>query len=410
MSAVRQPRAVSVSTAGYEDGLGRRSVRFDREIGGMLECLQLRPELWAFEPALRQRADAIATLEDERFVRVRGIERGPHGLLVVSELVPGGRLIDILEARQIDDPAAFGIDAALGFLLRVLPALSTLHALSIAHGALAPGRIVVTPAAQIVLLDGIYGEAIERLSLSRAALWSSLGVLSLPFAGGSRFDRRSDVMQAALCAVTLALGRQIDDVPTQGSLSALVREVTELAQIRAGARFSQGVLEFLTATLPVTGRAPDMATDDAATLVERLASLIGEDEAHAAFEALTRSEPNPSRAFTVEPEDDGFEVGTELLELEADREASSPDDEDVDEVFDEDEDEHVGAIEAEPAPVVVTPPAAAIPAAPVVEKAPALPPVVIAAPAPVTAAAPPAPPVPPATTPLTPVLPATGAT
>ena len=189
MSAVRQPRAVSVSTAGYEDGLGRRSVRFDREIGGMLECLQLRPELWAFQETLQRRAHAIASLEDERFVRVRAIERGPQGLTVVSELVPGGRLVDIIEARQNDDGACFGIDAALGFLLRVLPALSRLHSNSIAHGALAAGRIVVTPAAQLVLLDNIYGSALERLNLSRAALWSSLGVLSLPFAGASRFDQ-----------------------------------------------------------------------------------------------------------------------------------------------------------------------------------------------------------------------------
>lgn len=400
MSALRQPRAVSVSTAGYEDGLGRRSVRFDREIGGMLECLQLRPELWAFEATLRQRAEAIGRLEDERFVRVRDIERGSPGLTVVSELVPGGRLIDILEARQIDDSAAFGIDAALGFLLRVLPALSTLHSTGIAHGALAPGRIVVTPAAQIVLLDGIYGSALERLNLSRAALWNSLGVLSLPFAGASRFDRRSDVMQAALCAVTLALGRQIDEAPTQGSLSGLVREVTELAQIRAGARFSQGVLEFLTATLPVTGRAPDMATDDAVTFVERLASLIGEDEAHAAFEALTRYESNPEKALTFETDDDAFDDDKEeILDLEADPESSSLDEEVDDVVTDDDEDEDEAlAEEPEPAPLVVTPPAPAIPAAPVQQ-----------APAPTVAAAPPAPvvaPPAPSVTPLTPVVPA----
>ena len=90
------------------------------------------------------------------------------------------------------------------------------------HGALAPGRIIITPASQVVLLDGIYGAALERLNLSRPALWSTLGVLALPFAGANRFDRRSDVMQTALCALTLALGRQADGVPSQAELSALV--------------------------------------------------------------------------------------------------------------------------------------------------------------------------------------------
>ncbi|HEY0873280.1 MAG TPA: PEGA domain-containing protein [Vicinamibacterales bacterium] len=403
MSAVRQPRAVSVSTAGYEDGLGRRSVRFDREIGGMLECLQLRPELWAFQETLQRRAHAIASLEDERFVRVRAIERGPQGLTVVSELVPGGRLVDIIEARQNDDGACFGIDAALGFLLRVLPALSRLHSNSIAHGALAAGRIVVTPAAQLVLLDNIYGSALERLNLSRAALWSSLGVLSLPFAGASRFDRRSDVMQASLCAATLALGRTIDDVPTQASLSALVREVAELGQIRAGSRFSQGVLEFLTATLPVTGRAPDMATDAAVTFVERLAGLIGEDEAHAAFEAFAGYESQSTSELPPESEDDDFDAAGESLESEG-AEAFSEHEDTAEEEASDDEDEEddddgltVGA-DAEPAPVTAAPPPP-IPAAPAAQ-VPEVPPPA----APAASAPPPIAPAPPVTPP--PIAPA----
>jgi hypothetical protein len=254
----------------------------------MLECLHLRPELWAFETALRERAEAIAGLDDERFVRVRGVHREPHGLVVVSELVAGQRLVDILETRQGDDSAAFGIDAALGFLLRALPALATLHAVSIAHGALGPGRIIVTPASQVVLLDGIYAAALERLNLSRRALWSTLGILALPFAGASRFDAHSDIMQTALCAASLALGRHTDEIPSQPGLSSLVQEVTELAEIRAGARFAQGVREFFTTALPVNGRPLDISTDAAATIVQRLAGLIGEEEAHAAFETLTR--------------------------------------------------------------------------------------------------------------------------
>src|SRR5215203_6308271 len=69
----------SVSTAGYEDGLGRRSVRFNREVGGMLECLHLRPQFVVFEAALRARAEQLARLDDERFAVVRGFESDAGG-------------------------------------------------------------------------------------------------------------------------------------------------------------------------------------------------------------------------------------------------------------------------------------------------------------------------------------------
>ena len=128
----------------------------------MLECLHLRPELWAFEASLRERAEVLQGLDDERFVRIRGIERDAHGLVVVSELMPGQRLADVIDTARMENGAAFGIDAALGFLLQALPALSALHALAMAHGSLAPGRLIVTNAGQLVVADAIYGAALDR--------------------------------------------------------------------------------------------------------------------------------------------------------------------------------------------------------------------------------------------------------
>ena len=66
---------VSVSASGYEDGLGRRTLEFDRETGVMLERLHLRPELGAFEAFLRERVARAVSFDDERFARVRGIDR-----------------------------------------------------------------------------------------------------------------------------------------------------------------------------------------------------------------------------------------------------------------------------------------------------------------------------------------------
>src|SRR3954452_15337744 len=89
----------SLSTSGYEDGLGVRTLTFDRETGGILERLHLRPEFAAFEDAIRRRLELAASFEDERFAHPRGIERDPRtgGVVVVSEFVPGNRLADILE-------------------------------------------------------------------------------------------------------------------------------------------------------------------------------------------------------------------------------------------------------------------------------------------------------------------------
>jgi hypothetical protein len=292
-------RAVSISTAGYEDGLGRRSVRFDREVGGMLECLHLRPELWAFEANLRDAAAAIASLDDERFVRVRAIERGPHGLVVVSEVVPGQRFLDIIDTRERDDAGAFGIDASLGFLMQVLPALSTLHTLSIAHGALAPGRILVTGAGQIVLLDGIYATALERLNLSRASMWTHLGLLTPPFAGAPRFDRQADLAQAALCGLVLAVGRSVIGAGDASVLRPLLSELREVAEIRGGAMFADRVQEFFHSLLPAAGRRATLSADLSAAQAEQLAEMIGEEGCHAAFSQLARIDSAIARITAV---------------------------------------------------------------------------------------------------------------
>src|SRR5204862_4073774 len=99
MSASSPDPESSQSSSGYEDGLGRRVLAFDRETGEMLERLVLRPELSAFEAALKKRITIVAELEDERFARPRSIERDAHDrLTVVSEYVAGRRLSDLLDA------------------------------------------------------------------------------------------------------------------------------------------------------------------------------------------------------------------------------------------------------------------------------------------------------------------------
>jgi hypothetical protein len=171
----------STSSSGFSDGLGRRSLAFDREDGSMLERLAVRAELSAFERSLRDRLDRLAAIDDERLARPRSIERTADGSLVVlSEFVPGCRLSELLDSAMQQGTVP-GVDVALGFLLDVLPPLCGLHAgAGFAHGAISPGRTVLTPAGQVVLLDGIYGDALERLHYTRRRLWAEFGVALPP--------------------------------------------------------------------------------------------------------------------------------------------------------------------------------------------------------------------------------------
>src|SRR5579871_838747 len=215
MSALAPGSVSSQSSSGYEDGLGRRVLGFDRESGTMLERLILRPELCTFEKALNERLEIVAGLDDERFVKPRTIEHLVNGsLIVISEYIGGRRLSDIIDAAAEYGIVA-GLDAGLGLLLELLPAVARLHDAGLAHGALAPGRLMITPAGQILLLDAIYAEPLERLQLTRKRLWSELRLAFAPGAGIARFDATADLSQCAIVAAALIVGRPLraDEYP-----------------------------------------------------------------------------------------------------------------------------------------------------------------------------------------------------
>lgn len=288
MSAPPLELPPSHSTSGHHDGLGRRTLRFDREDGMILERLQLRPELWAFETPLRERLERAAAFEDERFARVRAIEHDPAGgLTVVSEFVAGNRVCDLLEAASglsAEEATSLSVDAALGFLLEILPALAALHSVAgFSHGAVGPDRTVLTPTGQVVLLDSIFGHTLERLQFNRRRLWTELRIAAPAAAGPTRFDIAADLGQASLTAVMIVIGRLLTDNEYPDGLTAVVNEVVEIAQIRGSARFASGLHQFLERTLPIPGRKPYATADEAAAELRQLAREIGIDRCRAAL-------------------------------------------------------------------------------------------------------------------------------
>ena len=267
---VPQPEhASSQSSSGYEDGLGRRVLEFDRETGGMLERIVLRPELSAFEQTLLERLAVVAGLEDERFPRPCAVERQAGRLTVVSQYLPGRRLSDIIECAAEHGIVA-GLDAALGLALEILPALSRLHDVGLAHGALAPGRIMITPAGQIALLDAIYADSLERLQLTRKRLWSELRLAFPPTAGLARFERTADLAHASMVAATLTVGRVLQDKDYPEGIPHLRQEIHEIASIRGSKSFADAVDKFFAATLPLAGRRTTPTADEAAIDLRKL--------------------------------------------------------------------------------------------------------------------------------------------
>jgi hypothetical protein len=277
-----------MSASGYEDGLGRRTLEFDRETGAMLERLHLRPELWAFEAFLRERVALAAVFDDERFARVREVARDARNVLtVVSQFVAGNRLCDLLEAATnlpADEATSPSVDAALGFLLEILPALNALHQISgHAHGTLGPGRIVLTQDGRVVVVDAVFGQAIERLQFNRSRLWLEFGIAAPATAGRVRLDPTSDIAQASLVAMMVVLGRPLRDNEYPDGVATLLSEVIEIAQIRGGSVFASGLQAFLARTLPLPSHEPHASAAEAAAEVRHVAREIGAPRCRAAL-------------------------------------------------------------------------------------------------------------------------------
>jgi hypothetical protein len=257
-------RYSSVSSSGHVDGLGRRSLFFDRETGAMLERVHVRPELAVFEQIIRQRVSRLASIEEERFARPSAVERDPSSgeLIVVAEFVTGSRLCELLDVSS-DEAVVPGVDVALGYLLETLPALTALHTSNrVVHGLIDPSRTIVTAEGQVVFLDLAFGPAVELLNPTAHRLWTEFGVSGSPSNGRIRFDQAGDVTQVALAALMLVLGRNLRADEYPDALPNLLMEVIEVAQIRGTAAFAGGLQRILGRSLPIPERRPYTTADE----------------------------------------------------------------------------------------------------------------------------------------------------
>jgi hypothetical protein len=207
----------------FSDGLGERIVAVDAATGDLLQILRVRPQLLAvpsFEFALRERAARLANFRHAYYARVRRIDRHPSGLAIVSDHVEGVRLSDMLRVSE-ERGLHLDLNAALCLLRQLVPSVALLHenARDVAHGLIAPERLVVTPRARLVVVEHVLGSAVEQLQFNRERLWQELRVALPSSVGAPRFDHRADVTGMGLVALSLVLGRPVrpDEYPHKAS-------------------------------------------------------------------------------------------------------------------------------------------------------------------------------------------------
>ena len=206
----------------FSDGVGDRVVAADGATGELLQILRLRPALTAvpsFEFALRERTARLANFRHGYYARVRRVDRAmapTSALAIVSDHLEGTRLSDILRVAH-EKQIQLDINAALCLIRQLVPAVAVLHenARDVAHGLIAPERLIVTPNARLVIVEHVLGAAIEQLQFGRDRLWQEFRVAMPPSAGLPRFDHRADVTGMGLVSLALILGRPLaaDEYP-----------------------------------------------------------------------------------------------------------------------------------------------------------------------------------------------------
>jgi PEGA domain len=299
----------------FSDGIGDRVVASDGATGDLLQILRLRPALTAvpsFEFALRERTARLANFRHSYYSRVRRIDRAmapTPSLAVVSDHVEGIRLSEILRVAQ-DKRLQLDINAALCLVRQLVPAVALLHenARDVAHGLIAPERLVVTPHARLLIVEHVLGAAIEQLHWSRDRLWREFRVAVPPSAGVPRFDHRADVVGVGVVALSLVLGRPIGAEEFPHQIPALLESAREGSSLGDGRPLSPGLRQWLSRALQLDMRRAFASAPEAAAALD---DLLADESAYVAapvaletflskyIEALIDEVPPPKPAATA---------------------------------------------------------------------------------------------------------------
>ncbi len=259
---------------GWTDGLGRRLVL--DSAGQRWLRLRVRPELLReaplFETSVRlASARAAAALAPDRALP-REVDCLADGTLVITSPAPEARRIAGWLERAARAARPLPVDGAVTMTLRLLAAVTAFHAaMKTAHGTLSVERTWVQANGAIVLVDGVFAEALETLGWGRERLWRELRVAMPPSPSLPRFDPRVDLTQIAVIVIELLLGRPLGPDEYPQAVVDLVNEATPGAAVLPPDRIASGLRMWLQRALPTHPRAAFTTTTEALAVLERLA-------------------------------------------------------------------------------------------------------------------------------------------
>src|SRR6185369_5902217 len=112
-----------------------------------------------------------------------------HALTIASDATPGIRLSALLDTAH-EQRLPVDLDVALCLIRQLVPAVAMLHetARDVAHGALGPERLIVTPTARLAIVEHVLGAALEQLRYSQERYWTDLRIALPRSPGLPRFD------------------------------------------------------------------------------------------------------------------------------------------------------------------------------------------------------------------------------
>ncbi len=210
--------------------------RMDDGTLGRVEVLDLIPALAtpAAERAIRARVAAIDRRGPEGLLPAYRLERDGARLSVISVMEEGVRLRDLLAELELGT-ASLPADALVALAAACVRTVSRLHVTldPLSHGSLTPAHVLVRRDGEVLLTDGVFGDALEQLEGSRGMLWRGFSIAMPPSAATARFDRRADVTQLGSIVLAIFLRRRVLMHEYPGSVADLVMTAAKGSHLSA---------------------------------------------------------------------------------------------------------------------------------------------------------------------------------
>ncbi len=245
---------------GQSDGLGDRLLMFDNTNAPSWEILRFKAALAReprFEAALRARVEELAGWQHDSFPMVRPIKRLGHddGLAVVSTYSSGAALSEALKRPR-------SAEFALRVIRQLMPALVALQRVGpgVAHGAITADRIILGADGRLMIREHMVASAIDSLNWEAIRLWSEFGIL-VPPSDHVTLDARTDVVQLAVVALSLMVGRRLGPDEYPDKTRELLDELTRKNQVHNPTKF-QALRQWLERALQM-GEQPFASAEEA---------------------------------------------------------------------------------------------------------------------------------------------------